>query len=118
METGREVVIMTRAHGDIEESGIVQRIVHLESTLRAIEDRNRRVEEDKAWETSRLRVLAVVVVTYIVTAIVFGLFHISERYLIDALIPTVAFFLSTRTLSILKRWWITRYFRTSRSWVT
>ena len=86
-------------------------IVPLDKKIREIEKRNIRVEQDKAWETSKFRIICIIVITYVVSAIIFGLLGISERYLIDALIPTAAFFLSTRSLVFLKGWWIRRYFK-------
>lgn len=73
-----------------------------------IEERNARVEAEKEWETSITRVGLVCVFTYIATATVFA--TIGEKdYLINAFIPTTAFFVSTLSLPPVKRWWIRRY---------
>lgn len=41
----------------------------IEERLSAIEERNRRVEADKAWETSWLRILSISVITYVVAVL-------------------------------------------------
>jgi len=67
--------------------------------------RNTRVELDKAWETSPTRIFAVCAVTY--CAAVALMYIISTRNpWVDALVPTGGFFLSTQSLTILKRWWV------------
>lgn len=73
--------------------------------IEKLEARNRRVEADKAWETSWWRRLAIVVLTYFVIVIYLGLVvHINPW--VNAIVPSVGFFLSTLTLSILKRIWL------------
>lgn len=79
----------------------------LEARIRAIEERNSRVESDKAWETSWTRRILVAILTYIVLAVYMGVVvHISPW--INAVVPTVAFLLSTMALGYCKRIWITR----------
>lgn len=70
-----------------------------------IKERNRRVEADKAWETSRTRVVSIVAMTYILTAIVFYFIGV-KNFFLNALIPTVGFYLSTLSLPFIKKWWI------------
>ena len=70
-----------------------------------IKKRNLRVETDKAWETSFFRVFAIALITYIVAAFVLYVIGV-ESFLLSAFVPTVGYYLSTRTLPIVKRWWI------------
>jgi hypothetical protein len=77
----------------------------LEQRVKKIEGRNKRVELDKAWETSWTRRIAIAVLTYIVIAIVFWMTGLGRPFL-NALVPTTAFILSTLTVSALKRWWM------------
>ena len=79
----------------------------LEKRLAAIEARNRRVELDKAWETSTLRRLLIVVLTYVVMSAFMFAADI-DRPFINALIPAAGFGLSTLTISYIKDWWIKR----------
>lgn len=86
---------------------LADRIHELEVAVQDIQFRNSRVEGDKAWETSLTRTGFISVITYICTSIVFYLIGV-EDYLLNALIPTVGYFLSTQSLPILKSWWLGR----------
>lgn len=80
------------------------RLSAVESELAAIRNRNHRVESNKAWETSRVRLFAITAITYVTMVLVFLALD-SNRPLIDALIPTTGFFLSTLSLSFLRARW-------------
>ncbi|MCB9798634.1 hypothetical protein H6758_02825 [Candidatus Nomurabacteria bacterium] len=83
------------------------RYEQLEKRIEAIEQRNARVEADKAWETSLFRKVSIVVITYIIAVLVMMALKI-ESPLVSAVIPTVGFFLSTLTLPAIKKWWVVR----------
>ena len=72
--------------------------------LAAIEERNRRVESDKAWEVSTCRKISIVCLTYIVMCLLFWTLN-NEYFLLNAIVPTIGFFLSTLSLPIIKSWW-------------
>ena len=76
--------------------------------IEKIKTRNRRVEADKAWETSFLRKLAVFVLTYLVIVLFMYFANISNPF-INAIVPAIGFALSTLTLPIIKKWWIKKY---------
>lgn len=77
----------------------------IERVLKQIEDRNQRVEADKAWEISLFRKGTISLTTYIVAAA--ALVSIgSARPFLDALIPVVGYILSTQSLPFLKKWWL------------
>ena len=88
-----------------ESSYLETRLAALEDAISKIEERNRRVETDKAWETSVVRIGFIVGITYTFTAFIFWFIGI-ERYFQNALIPTVGYALSTLSLSLLKSWWL------------
>ena len=75
-----------------------------------IKEKNKKVEVDKAWETSNFRVISLSLITYIITAIVFYFIGV-KNYLLNALIPTVGFYLSTQSLSIIKNFWIKKIYK-------
>ena len=80
----------------------------LDARLRAIEERNRRVEADKAWETSLVRRLLIALLTYAVIGTYLQLVvHISPW--INAVVPTAAFLISTLALGVAKRAWLARH---------
>ena len=75
------------------------------SPLSLIQERNQKVEGDKAWETSKTRRGIIVVLTYIIA--LFWLLAIDEtKPFAKALIPVVGYVLSTLVLSPVKKWWL------------
>lgn len=79
--------------------------MQVEQRLEAIEARNKKVEMEKAWETSLTRVFVICFITYILVSITMLITHI-DRPLINALIPTLGFFLSVQSLPLIKNIWI------------
>jgi len=73
--------------------------------IKEIQERNRRVEADKAWEISTTRKLNLAAITYVVVVITLILIDAPRPYL-NALIPTIGFLLSTLTLKFVKMWWL------------
>lgn len=78
--------------------------------IQEIIERNRRVEADKAWETSWLRTGSLAVIIYLV-AVVFMWRIGADRFLHNALIPVLGYLLSTQSLPPLKRWWMNKYYK-------
>ena len=77
----------------------------IEKRLEQIEARNQKVECDKAWETSHVRKLSIMLITYICA----GLFLYSidsPNFYIAALVPVIGYYLSTLSLPILKNIWL------------
>lgn len=79
----------------------------LEDRISRIENRNRKVELDKSWETSFTRKIIVAVLTYIVVLIFFLVAKLPNPY-VNSLIPTLGFMLSTLSLPIFKDIWMKR----------
>jgi len=76
----------------------------LERRIKTIEERNKNVEQDKAWEISYTRRFLLVLFTYL--AVGFYLQSIKVAYpWLNAIVPAVAFMLSTLTLPIFKKIW-------------
>jgi hypothetical protein len=84
-----------------------EKIKQLEKEIQEIRARNKRVELEKAWETSLLRSVSILVVTYSLVVVVMYFLDI-ERPFINAIIPTLGYFLSTQTFPFIKKWWIRR----------
>lgn len=80
-------------------------IEELQLEINKIKERNQRVERDKAWETSWTRKIAILFLTYIAIAIFFSFAKLPEP-LINAIVPVIAFAVSTLTLSFFKRLWL------------
>ncbi len=77
----------------------------IEERLNKIEERNKRVELDKAWETSFVRILSISVITYV--AAFFALYSIgANKPYLSSIIPVLGFILSTQSIPIIKKSWI------------
>lgn len=77
----------------------------MSSDLELIKERNRRVEADKAWETSVTRKIIIAVLTYFVIVIFLWSIAAPQPWL-NAIVPTVGFILSTLTLTFFKKLWL------------
>lgn len=78
---------------------------NIEQRIEAIEARNKRVELDKSWETSIARKVLIALLTYIVIVIFFWVSRLGNPF-VNAIVPTIGFFLSTLTLGYFKDIWI------------
>ena len=76
--------------------------------IEAIKERNKKVEADKAWETSWARRLFIGVATYFVAGIWLTMIHDTYPWL-KACVPAVGYVLSTLSLPIVKKWWVGRW---------
>ncbi len=81
----------------------------LEKEILAIKARNKRVETDKAWETSWIRKFILIIFTYSGIGFYLRAINIDKPWL-NAIVPSVGFLLSTLTLPVFKKIW-QRYFR-------
>jgi hypothetical protein len=79
----------------------------LTARLEQLEARNKRVEADKAWETSWARRGGIMVLTYLVVAFYLR-FVVHINPWINALVPVIGFTLSTLTLSFVKKQWLSK----------
>lgn len=77
----------------------------LKESVDQIKDRNARVEIEKAWEVSKTRIASILIVTYLTSVVLFYILE-SQVPWINALVPTVGFFLSTQSLSFFKKRWM------------
>ena len=80
-------------------------ITQLEEEVNKIKERNRRVEREKAWEVSWTRKIMVAVLTYVVVTIFF--FYLGAPDPMEtAIVPTIAFLLSTLSAPFIKKLWL------------
>lgn len=82
-------------------------IQQLKNEIAEIKKRNARVELDKAWETSWARKILIAVLTYIVI-VLFFYFADFQKPLVNAIVPTLGFILSTFSVPIFKKFWMER----------
>ena len=77
----------------------------IEERILKIEQRNKKVELDKAWETSIFRKIIIAILTYITVVILFFVADLPNPF-VNSIIPTLGFVLSTLSLPYFKRKWI------------
>jgi hypothetical protein len=77
----------------------------LHQEIENIRERNKKVELDKAWETSWTRRLLLLLLTYI-TIVLFFLIAKLPRPFINSTVPTLGFVLSTLSLPFFKNLWM------------
>lgn len=80
-------------------------IKELEKRVTEIEKRNKKVEGDKAWETSMLRKILIIILTYIFAVLYLKIADTTNPFF-GAVVPCVGFFLSTQTLNLIKKQWL------------
>ena len=78
---------------------------NLEERITKIEDRNKKVELDKLWEISYFRRFLLVLFTYLAIGFYLQAVNIPEPWL-NAIVPSIAFMLSTLTLPLFKKLWL------------
>lgn len=77
----------------------------LEERIKKIEERNRRVELDKAWETCMIRKICIMVLTYIVVVIYSYVTQNCSNIYLSSLVPVIGFSLSTLSLHSIRKIW-------------
>jgi hypothetical protein len=77
----------------------------LERRIKVIETRNKRVESDKAWELSYTRRALLMLFTYLAIGFYLQAINVFQPWL-NAIVPTIAFMLSTLTLPFFKKLWL------------
>jgi len=77
----------------------------LQQQIDDIKARNKRVEADKARETSRARKIIIAILTYVVIVLFFTFADLPKPF-INSIVPTLGFLLSTMGLGIFKKIWI------------
>lgn len=82
----------------------------LEERIEKIEQRNAKVESDKAWETSITRKISLIIFTYLAVGIYLDIISVNNPW-INAIVPSMGFLLSTLTLPWIKKWWIKKIYR-------
>ena len=79
--------------------------MELEERIKRIEERNKKVELDKKWETSWTRRICIMILTYIIVIIYSYLVRNYDNILLSSLVPVIGFVLSTLSLRIIRRIW-------------
>lgn len=70
-------------------------------------ERNRRVEMEKAWETSWTRKIVLMSLTYLVAVLFFHAAGVADPFL-NAVVPVLAFVMSTLSLPLFRKIWLSQ----------
>ncbi len=77
----------------------------LKERIESIENRNKRVELDKAWETSITRRLCIAILTYLIVVLYSYLISKNNNIFLSSLVPVIGFLLSTLSLRLVRKKW-------------
>ncbi|MCQ2570667.1 MAG: hypothetical protein MJ154_00215 [Candidatus Saccharibacteria bacterium] len=76
-----------------------------EKEIAAIKARNKRVEADKAWETSWTRRVCIMALTYVVVVLYSMTISRVSNVWLSSLVPVMGFTLSTLSLRLVRKLW-------------
>ena len=79
--------------------------MNIEEEIIKIKERNNKVELDKKWETSWMRKICIMVLTYIVVVIYSYIVNNYNNIFLSSLVPVIGFTLSTLSLKLVRRIW-------------
>lgn len=77
----------------------------IENEIQKIKLRNKKVELDKAWETSWIRRICICILTYIVVIIYSYIVRNYDNIFLSSLVPVIGFTLSTLSLKYIRKIW-------------
>ena len=77
----------------------------LTKEIEKIKERNKRVETDKAWETSWTRRICIMVLTYVVVVLYTFIISKVSNIWLSSLVPVIGFTLSTLSLRLVRNIW-------------
>lgn len=76
-----------------------------EKEINNIKKRNKKVELDKAWETSWTRRIGICILTYLVVVLYSYIIRETDNILFSSLVPVIGFTLSTLSLRLTRKVW-------------
>ena len=80
-------------------------IKEIEEEILKIKERNKRVEGDKAWETSWTRRVCIMILTYIIVVIYSYVISKVSNIWLSSIVPVIGFTLSTLSLGLVRKIW-------------
>ena len=80
-------------------------IKELENEINNIKNRNKKVELNKAWETSWTRRICICILTYIVVIAYSYIVRNYDNIFLSSLVPVIGFTLSTLSLKYIRKIW-------------
>ena len=77
----------------------------MDKRIELIEERNKRVELDKKWETSLTRRICICILTYFVVVLYSYIINKVDNIWLSSLVPVIGFTLSTLSLNFIRKIW-------------
>lgn len=77
----------------------------IEKEIELIKERNKRVEQNKAWETSFIRRISIAILTYIIVVTYSLLIKEVSNVFLTSLVPVIGFLLSTLSINLIRKLW-------------
>ena len=81
----------------------------LKKEIEEIKKRNKRVEKDKAWETSWTRKICIMLLTYVVVVTYSYVIREYDNVWLSSLVPVIGFTLSTLSIKLVRSIWEKNY---------
>jgi len=79
--------------------------LELTQEIEKIKERNKKVEMDKAWETSWTRKICICILTYFVVVLYSYIISKVSSIWLSSLVPVIGFALSTLSLKLVRHIW-------------
>lgn len=79
--------------------------MNIEQEIKNIQERNKRVELNKEWETSWTRRICIMILTYIIVVAYSYLIRVYDNIFLSSLVPVIGFTLSTLSLKLVRKIW-------------
>ncbi len=76
-----------------------------EQEINKIKERNKRVETDKAWETSWTRRICICILTYFVVVLYSWVISQISNIWLSSIVPVIGFTISTLSLKLVRKIW-------------
>ena len=79
--------------------------LNIEKEIELIKERNKKVELDKAWETSVTRKICIAILTYFVVVFYSFITIKFSNIWLSSLVPVIGFLLSTLSIKFIRKIW-------------
>lgn len=86
---------------------VEQELKNLREEIEKIKARNRRVESDKAWETSIARTVFIAIASFVIAYVLMSLIGENSPFW-KAIAGSILYIISSASYGVLKSWWLKR----------
>lgn len=79
--------------------------MNFEEEIKKLQERNKRVDLNKKWETSWTRKICIMILTYLIVILYSYLIRKYDNIFLSSLVPVIGFTLSTLSLQLVRKLW-------------